>query len=161
MACAIWPHVVSAHRVADLFAIGLPMFIPSEPLIHKAVWTLNNVFGGRGANLDIEKVDFRTLRAPWVDPASFPHPYSIIDFQLTEDFLVERFFEERSYWLQYSEWTEPWRSKCMFHYKSAVDLYTQAQELSFEEFVAQSVCMQNRQIQAVQSAIEWWRYVLF
>ncbi len=35
---AMLPHIPNALRLSDMYAMGIPLFIPDEPLIHKFIW---------------------------------------------------------------------------------------------------------------------------
>ena len=35
---AMLPHIPNALRLSDMYAMGIPLFIPNEPLIHKFIW---------------------------------------------------------------------------------------------------------------------------
>jgi len=153
LAVVLLPHVINALRLSDLFAMGVPLFVPSAPFIHKVVWPYNEPYCGRGAHPDVRR------RAPWVQESS-SHPYDIFTFQESKEWLMDRFFLERQYWLQYSEWVEPWRASSFFHFSSIVDLYEKIQSTPREAFDAASVSMRAAHIQAATSALTWWKTVL-
>jgi hypothetical protein len=35
---AMLPHIPNALRLSDMYCIGIPLFIPDEPMIHKFIW---------------------------------------------------------------------------------------------------------------------------
>ena len=85
-AVAMLPHIPNALRLSDAYAMGIPVFVPDEPFIHKFVWPDDPL--------------------PLLSKARMtdgPVRHSPLHFQ-SEGRRYYKFREDRHYWLQYTEW---------------------------------------------------------
>ena len=94
-AITMLPHIPNALRLSDAYAIGIPLFIPGEPFIHKFIWP----------NDPLPLLS----RARMVEGLVRSSP---LDFQ-SVDRRFYKFREERHYWLQYTEW---WLRPHLLHF---------------------------------------------
>merc|ERR1712194_371303 len=88
-AVVMLPHIPNALRLSDMYAMGIPLFIPDEPLIHKFVWPDDPL-----PLLDVAVDTEATNR-------STP-PFSPFPFQ-SDRRKFWQFRDEFHYWLQFTE----------------------------------------------------------
>ena len=96
-AVAMLPHIPNALRLSDAYAIGIPLFIPGEPYIHKFTWPDDPL--------------------PLLSKARLAKGFvrmSPLGFQ-SEMRRFYKFREERHYWLQYTEW---WLRPHLLHFST-------------------------------------------
>ena len=101
-AVVMLPHIPNALRLSDCYAMGLPLFIPGEPLIHKFIWP------------DDPLPLLSKARMPDA-PSDVHFPRSPLEFQ-SEGRRFYKFREERHYWLQYTEW---WLRPHLLHFSAS------------------------------------------
>eukprot|EP00927_Polykrikos_kofoidii_P066181 TRINITY_DN61829_c0_g1_i1.p1 TRINITY_DN61829_c0_g1~~TRINITY_DN61829_c0_g1_i1.p1 ORF type:complete len:879 (-),score=75.09 TRINITY_DN61829_c0_g1_i1:85-2721(-) len=174
------PHVPYALRLSDVYAMGLPLFVPAEPLIHKFVWPFAGPFCGRTEADLVREVD-PELRAACsaVTDASvlvtatkagedactqdennrcpskcnrFRHPYSPFEFQST-NFEPGAYHEDRRYWIQYTEW---FLRPHTLRFRSARELLSMA-TLSEAQALAINAAVRASHAEMVQTAMIYWQ----
>merc|ERR1719223_1222476 len=97
-AVALLPHVPHALRLADMYAMRMPILIPAEPLLHKFMWTHAGPYCGRSAINLVRSVDVGA-------PNRSTPPFSPFAFQGEESLdLPGRFLDDQRYWAQFTEW---------------------------------------------------------
>ncbi|CAJ1401029.1 unnamed protein product [Effrenium voratum] len=145
-AVAMLPHIPNALRLADVYAMAVPLFLPSEPLIHKFVWPDDPL-------PLLSKA--RPPRMAEPKPSAGSSRPSPLDFQIAG----RRFYQfrwERHYWLQYTEW---WLRPHLLHFSSARDLLEKA-TISDEALLRISDAMRSHQAQLQMDALDYWQTAL-
>lgn len=100
------PHVPNTITFADLYAIGVPIFLPAEPEIYTWMWSHSDPYGGPG-HPQLRSIMPASLRpsAPswWLEEGgATPHPYSA--FEHLHKRFEEKHWLDKAYWYQYSEY---------------------------------------------------------
>lgn len=137
-AVVMLPHIPNALRLSDCYAMGLPLFIPGEPLIHKFIWPDDPLPLLSKARMPEAAADLRFPRSP-------------LQFQ-SEGRRFYKFREERHYWLQYTEW---WLRPHLLHFSSARDLLDKL--AGFAQGHAVSTAMLNHQAKMRSDVLDYWR----
>ncbi|CAE8622866.1 unnamed protein product [Polarella glacialis] len=145
-AVAMLPHVPYALRLADVFALGSPTFVPAEPLLHKFIWPFAGPFCGR-TDPDLS----RSLDPLAANTSS--HPYSPFTFQ-GRIFHIDQYHEDRRYWAQYSEW-ERWPH--LLRFRSARELLTMAAGLTEAAAAEVSAKVRAHHAAIASEALAYWR----
>ncbi|CAJ1402982.1 unnamed protein product [Effrenium voratum] len=133
-AVAMLPHIPNALRLADVYAMAVPLFLPSEPLIHKFVWPDDPL--------------------PLLSKARPPRMAEPKPSAGSSRFYQFRW--ERHYWLQYTEW---WLRPHLLHFSSARDLLEKA-TISDEALLRISDAMRSHQAQLQMDALDYWQTAL-
>eukprot|EP00928_Gymnodinium_smaydae_P039240 TRINITY_DN26845_c0_g1_i1.p1 TRINITY_DN26845_c0_g1~~TRINITY_DN26845_c0_g1_i1.p1 ORF type:complete len:769 (-),score=120.07 TRINITY_DN26845_c0_g1_i1:101-2407(-) len=107
-AAILLPHNPAPIRVVDLYAQGVLLYVPAEPLIHRWVWA-NRPFGGYRAPAAYTSMAPPQLRDRFGSGAlsAMPPPAGHPPFSgtaHTSAWAVQRHVADRRYWMQYTEW---------------------------------------------------------
>eukprot|EP00435_Cladocopium_sp_Y103_P029416 s1999_g7.t1 len=140
---AMLPHIPNALRLSDMYCIGIPLFIPDEPMIHKFIWP------------DDPLPLLSKIRMPAMRGANTSE-LSPLDFQVAGRRYYQ-FRRERHYWLQYTEW---WVRPHLLHFSSARDLLEKAVLFSAEEAASVSRKMRKQQEKLKTEVLDFWRFAL-
>merc|ERR1711957_504122 len=107
-AAILLPHNPAPIRVVDLYAQGVIMYVPGEPMIHRWMWG-NRPFGGYRAPkayISMAPPHLRdslgSMTAPSEAPPDGHPPYSGIAYLAA--WALQKHLPDRRYWLQYTEW---------------------------------------------------------
>eukprot|EP00929_Paragymnodinium_shiwhaense_P055430 TRINITY_DN27768_c0_g1_i1.p1 TRINITY_DN27768_c0_g1~~TRINITY_DN27768_c0_g1_i1.p1 ORF type:complete len:718 (+),score=61.70 TRINITY_DN27768_c0_g1_i1:182-2335(+) len=141
LAVVMLPHIPCALRLADVYALGMPIFIPDQPLIHKFVWPLDPLPDLEG----LVDVDAPERERP---------PYSPFEFQMHFPPRFDQFHAERRYWLQFSEWEV---RPHLLRFASTRELVEQALSFSAEDALAVSRRMLEHHGAMALEALAYWK----
>lgn len=144
-AVIILPHVPHALRLSDVYAMGSPVLVPGEPLLHKFVWPFAGPFCGRTDSELAREVDSAA-------PNRSSPPYSPFDFQ-RKQYDCADFHDDRRYWLQFTDWE---LYPHLLRFRSARHLLESA---AFSEAEALEVSARVRLAHAAlaREALQYWR----
>eukprot|EP00929_Paragymnodinium_shiwhaense_P067553 TRINITY_DN33983_c0_g1_i4.p1 TRINITY_DN33983_c0_g1~~TRINITY_DN33983_c0_g1_i4.p1 ORF type:complete len:706 (+),score=104.63 TRINITY_DN33983_c0_g1_i4:201-2120(+) len=155
-AVVVLPHGPNALRLSDLYALGMPMLIPDEPLVHKFVWASRTF-----ACLDADPVYQSVAPKEIMDRHGssvverWTHPFS--PFNFVRSWTLHRFIDDRRYWYQYTEWaTLPH----LLRFKSIPDLLEKLAAMDTEALLRVSVNMGRHHRLQVAGALAWWQSAL-
>merc|ERR1740121_1133613 len=96
------PHNPAPIRLIDLYAQGLVLYVPAEPLIHKWVWA-NRPFGGFSGMPVLRSMPSLTFRNTSSVPPPDRHP-PFSGTAYVSNWAISKHVADRRYWLQYTEW---------------------------------------------------------
>eukprot|EP00927_Polykrikos_kofoidii_P001908 TRINITY_DN10742_c0_g1_i1.p1 TRINITY_DN10742_c0_g1~~TRINITY_DN10742_c0_g1_i1.p1 ORF type:complete len:827 (-),score=109.00 TRINITY_DN10742_c0_g1_i1:102-2399(-) len=154
-AAVLLPHNPAPIRLVDLYAQGVIMYVPGEPLIHQWIWA-NRPFGGYRSPAVYTSMAPRDIfrgREEARDglPPGHP-PYSATAYlrvwSLTREFMDKR------YWLQYTEWE---LMPGLRRFRGIVELLEMLRHDDLAEAKAERAAM-NLHLQGRRAeALAWWR----
>jgi len=165
-AAVLLPHAPNAIRLIDLYALGVLMFVPGEPLIHKYIWNNRGFAGHESPFLLWRSVAREPLRLRWrartqrqrdtEDLPSGHPPFS--PWEHLHDWSLHKRLDARRYWVQYTEWvTLPGLQK-FYSIPGLLDgLLTLVAGVAGSAAVRARAQMAEHHAKLCAEAIEWWR----
>lgn len=154
-AAILLPHNPAPIRLIDLYAQGVILYVPAEPLIHKWLWA-NRPFGGYsalGTYRSMPNLDFAKTSA--VPPPPEHPPFSGTAYLTV--WAINKHLLDRRYWLQYTEWE---LLPGLQRFKGIPELLQLLGERSPAGVAAMRETM-HAHLQARRAeALAWWRAVL-
>eukprot|EP00971_Amphidinium_carterae_P329855 6462577-Amphidinium_carterae.1 len=101
------PHVPNTISFSDVYAMHIPIFLPSEPEIWTWTWSQSDPYGGPGFLKKQQSAPWSlAVEAPdWVQAAGGNRHHTYHAFgHLEEPYAKPEYFEARAYWFQYTEY---------------------------------------------------------
>eukprot|EP00929_Paragymnodinium_shiwhaense_P025383 TRINITY_DN15363_c0_g2_i2.p1 TRINITY_DN15363_c0_g2~~TRINITY_DN15363_c0_g2_i2.p1 ORF type:complete len:430 (+),score=92.29 TRINITY_DN15363_c0_g2_i2:961-2250(+) len=160
-AAVLLPHNPAPIRLVDLYAQGVVMYVPTEPLMHRWIWG-NRPFGGYRAPSGYTAMAPKYLvgslgsaAAVAVPPPDNHPPYSATAYLVA--WSPTKHVDDRRYWLQYVEWE---LLPGLRRFSGISDLLVKLRHDDPKEFENTRVTM-HLHLQARRSeALAWWRAAL-
>ncbi len=164
MGVILFPHVPNAIRLSDMMAIGIPIFVPSEPYVYRTVWPMAGPYCGFSEGREAYRE-----RSPYARSQCAEGDGEASCFNTGEIFLwqspqkngnrwnLQNNFDQNRFWFQLTEWKM--RENALIKFGSVTELLgilVNNRHVLFEFHLKLMVEQKLR----LQQSVPWWQKAL-